>query len=134
MRANRPSGTRRGGIFCTPEKCGNDPNINRVRDPSTASQIGSATADAKPAASLQAGGPGFDSPVSPPRPEALSVHREGPLSCPSSSKVRQRVSQDPLSELVAEALERLNQTPNDLGAALASQSESIPDGELSQSR
>src|ERR1035437_2771179 len=73
-------------------------------------------------------------PVSPPRPEALSVHREGPLSCPSSSKVRQRVSQDPLSELVAEALERLNQTPNDLGAALASQSESIPDGELSQSR
>jgi len=72
--------------------------------------------------------------VSPPRPEALSVHREGPLSCPSSSKVRQRVSQDPLSELVAEALERLNQTRNDLGAALASQSESIPDGELSQSR
>jgi hypothetical protein len=45
--------------------------------------------------------------VSPPRSEALSARREGPSACPYSSKVGQRGSHDPLSELVAEELECL---------------------------
>ena len=52
----------RGRSPSTPEKYGNDPNTSRACEPVVAPRKCSATTDAESAASLQAGGPGFDSP------------------------------------------------------------------------
>src|SRR5665647_793343 len=54
--------SHRDGWARTPEKYGNDPSTRRSRDTPVAPRTRSATANGDPAASLQAGGPGFHSP------------------------------------------------------------------------
>src|SRR5664280_2248422 len=74
----------------TPQKYGNDSTISRASYPPGAPRTCSATANAGRAASLQAGGPGFDSPCLHPGQRPLPLVGGGLFDARTPEKLRER--------------------------------------------